>query len=59
MHLLFSHRQILIELLDNLPSFTPQNLYDHFVNEGSADAYTWYMRLLTAGDLQKVYIFNS
>lgn len=43
--------QSLIELLDNLPSNSPQLLYDHFVNDGSADVYTWYMRLLTAGHL--------
>jgi hypothetical protein len=40
---------MLIELLDSLPLISPQDLYDQFTNQGSADAYTWYMRLLTAG----------
>jgi hypothetical protein len=32
-----------------IPTTTPDGLFKHFVEDGVADYYTWYMRILTAG----------
>mmetsp|Transcript_8820 Transcript_8820/g.14676 ORF Transcript_8820/g.14676 Transcript_8820/m.14676 type:complete len:291 (+) Transcript_8820:70-942(+) len=43
---------VFTEFIVNIPSMTTDSLFDHFVNGGEADYYTWYMRLLTAGFLR-------
>jgi hypothetical protein len=41
-----------VEFLEQVPGMSPAALYEHFVEGGSAEYYTWYMRLLTAGTPQ-------
>lgn len=48
-----SFYDMLLELLDDLFSLQLSSLLDHFQANGSADYYTWYMRLLTAGYMRR------
>jgi len=41
---------MIVDLLSELLSITQESVYDKFQEGGNADFYTWYMRLLTAGD---------
>ncbi len=44
--------EMMVELVSGLPAWSMDDLYDAFVNSDSANYYTWYMRLLTAGFLK-------
>ena len=42
--------QMFLELLTDLFAHTADSLLDQFQEDGSSDYYTWYIRLLTAGN---------
>ena len=43
---------LLVELLQDLFSYSEQSLLDLFQEDGQSDYYTWFMRLLTAGAIR-------
>lgn len=48
-----------MEFLEQVPGMSPAALYEHFVEGGSAEYYTWYMRLLTAGATPPAQVISA
>lgn len=48
-----SFYDIVVEVLENLFNYSPEELLDSFQASGLSDYYTWYMRLLTSLNMKK------